>query len=253
MKIAATVLTLALILACPLVLAAPEPRVAPTEEILIPAGEFTMGRADSSEELTPHPVKLDAFYIDKHEVTNAQYHAFREATEQDLPVFWDVDRFRCSLNYPDHPVVGVSQSAARKYAEWVGRWLPTEAEWQDAARGGLENLSYGSGDTLEDQGANTKSAKLGGPVAVASFESNGYGLYDMVGNVREWVADYYAEDYFAQSPVENPQGPEKTRWRVIKGGGWYSGKSCNMVHVRNALPGSWSDFNVGFRCARDAE
>ena len=68
-------------------------------------------------------------------------------------------------------------------------------------------------------------------MAVGSFKPNGYGLYDMVGNVREWVADYYAEDYFANSPVENPQGPEKTRWRMIKGGGWYSGKGCNMVHV----------------------
>ena len=82
-------------------------------------------------------------------------------------------------------------------------------------------------------------------MAVAGFQSNGYGLYDMVGNVREWVADYYSENYFAQSPLENPQGPEKTRWRVSK--------SCNMVHVRNALPGSWQDFNVGFRCARDAD
>jgi len=252
-KFAAPALTMALILACPLLLAADSPQVAPTEEILIPAGEFIMGRADSSEELTPHPVKLDAFYIDKYEVTNAQYHAFCEATEQELPVFWGLDRFRCSLDYPDHPVVGVSQSAAKMYAEWVGRRLPTEAEWEYAARGGRESLSFDSGDVLDDQGANTKSAELGGPVAVGSFEPNGYGLYDMVGNVREWVADYYAEDYFTVSPVENPQGPEKTRWRVIKGGGWYSGKSCNMVHVRNALPGSWSDFNVGFRCARDAE
>ena len=146
-----------------------------------------------------------------------------------------------------------SQAEAAKYAEWVGRRLPTEAEWEYAARGGLASLSYDTGDVLEDQGANTKSAKLGGPVAVESFDPNAYGLYDMVGNVREWVADYYAEDYFANSPVDNPQGPEKTRWMVIKGGGWYSGKSCNMVHVRNALPRSWQDFNVGFRCARDAD
>ena len=75
----------------------------------------------------------------------------------------------------------------------------------------------------------------------------------MAGNVREWVADYYAEDYFANSPVDNPPGPEKTRWRVIKGGGWYSGDSCNRVHVRTALPRHWGDFNVGFRCARDIE
>ncbi len=242
-----------LLTSAPGLAAADAPPFEPTEQVLIPAGDFIMGRAESSEELTPHPVKLSAFHIDKHEVTNAQYHAFCEATDHELPVFWGLDRFRCSLDYPDHPVVGISQAEAVKYAEWVGRRLPTEAEWEYAARGGLESLSYDSGDILEDQGANTKSAKLGGPVAVGSFEPNGYGLYDMVGNVREWVADYYAEDYFADSPVENPQGPGKTRWRVIKGGGWYSGKGCNMVHVRNALPRSWQDFNVGFRCARDAD
>ena len=253
MKAAMTALSTALLLAGALSLAADSPSVEPTEEILIPAGEFTMGRADASEELTPHAVELSAFHIDKHEVTNAQYHAFCMATEHDLPVFWGLERFRCSLDYPDHPVVGVSQSDAGQYAEWVGRRLPTEAEWEYAARGGLESQGFDTGDVLNDEDANTKASKMGGPVAVGSFKPNGYGLYDMVGNVREWVADYYAEDYFVHSPVENPQGPEKTRWRVIKGGGWYSGKSCNMVHVRNALPGSWSDFNVGFRCARDAD
>jgi len=253
MKATVIVLSITLILAGTLVLADDAPVVGPTEQILVPAGEFTMGRADSSDELVPHQVKLNAFRIDKHEVTNAQYHAFCVATDQKLPVFWGIDRFRCSPDYPDHPVIGVSQSEAAKYAEWVGRRLPTEAEWEYAARGGLESLSFDSGDVLNDEDANTKAAKLDGPVAVGTFQPNGYGLYDMVGNVREWVADYYAEDYFAQSPVDNPQGPEKTRWRVIKGGGWFSGKGCNMVHVRNALPGGWKDFNVGFRCARDAD
>jgi iron(II)-dependent oxidoreductase len=253
MKISASAVATVLLLASALGLAADVPQTEPTEEVLIPAGKFIMGRADSSEELTPHPVELSSFYIDKYEVTNAQYHAFCEATDHDLPIFWGLDRFRSSLDYPDHPVVGVSQSEARKYAAWVGRRLPTEAEWEYAARGGLESLSFDTSDVLEDADANTTSAKLGGPVAVGSFKPNGYDLYDMVGNVREWVADYYAEDYFAQSPVKNPQGPQKTRWRVIKGGGWHSGKSCNMVHVRNALPGGWSDFNVGFRCARDAD
>ena len=253
MKAAVIVLSGTLLLAASWGLAAETATVEPTGQVLIPAGEFTMGRADSSDELKPHQVKLSSFHIDKHEVTNAQYHAFCEATDRKLPVFWGLDRFRCSLDFPDHPVIGVSQSDARKYAEWVGRRLPTEAEWEYAARGGLESLGYDTADTLGNSDANTKSAELDGPVAVGSFQPNGYGLYDMVGNVREWVADYYAEDYFAQSPLENPQGPEKTRWRVIKGGGWFSGKGCNMVHVRNALPGSWQDFNVGFRCASDAD
>lgn len=252
MKSVLNLLIVVLLLTTP-ALATDAPVVAPTEEILIPAGEFTMGRDGSREEYTPHQVKLSAFYIDKHEVTNAQYHDFCVATDRELPVFWGLDRFRCSLDYPDHPVVGVSQGDALKYAEWVGRRLPTEAEWEYAARGGLEKLSYDSGDVLDDEGANTKSAKLDGPVAVGSFKPNGYGLFDTVGNVREWVSDYYSMDYFADSPVDNPQGPPQTRWRVVKGGGWFSGKSCNMVHVRNALKSSWCDFNVGFRCARDAD
>ncbi len=114
-------------------------------------------------------------------------------------------------------------------------------------------MRFDLADTLAAGQANTKSAKLDGPVKVATFRPNGFGLFDMVGNVREWVADFYADDYFAVSSRENPQGPEKTRRRVIKGGGWYSGDSCNAVHVRNALPRHWSDFNVGFRCAGDAE
>ncbi len=229
---------------------------AQTEEVLIPGGEFIMGRAEAGEGLTPHPVRLKSFYMDKHEVTNAQWQAFCEATERKLPVFWGLERFRCGEEWPNHPVVGVSHGQARAYAAWVGRRLPTEAEWEYAARGGLAELKYDRADTLANDEANTKSAKLGATSEVASFPPNGYGLYDMVGNVREWVWDNYSDTYFAESlaagTVENPEGPQKSSWRVIKGGGWFSGKGCNQVHVRNALPQSWSDFNVGFRCARDA-
>jgi len=221
----------------------------PTEQVVILAGEFTMGKTDDDYALKPHRVKLDAFMIDKHEVTNAQYHAFCEATGRKLPVFWGLDRFRSSLDYPDHPIVGVSHGDAKAYAKWCGRRLPTEAEWEYAARGGLEGLSYDRTDTLTAADANTKRSHKDGPVAVGSYPPNGYGIYDTVGNVREWVADYFSEDYFTESPRENPQGPEHSSWRVIKGGGWFSGPGCNSVHVRNALPSSWGDFNVGFRCA----
>jgi formylglycine-generating enzyme required for sulfatase activity len=228
-----------------------------TEEVLIPAGTFTMGNEKAGDGYDPHPVKLKAFYIDQHEVTNAQWQAFCEAKDRKLPVFWGLERFRCGEEWPDHPVVGVSHGQARAYAKWVGRRLPTEAEWEYAARGGLEGLKYDRADTLANDAANTKSAKLGVTSELMSFAPNGYGLYDMVGNVREWVWDNYSNTYFSESlaegTVENPQGPEKSKWRVIKGGGWYSGKGCNAVHVRNALPQAWSDFNVGFRCARDVD
>ena len=229
----------------------------PTAEVLIPAGTFIMGNEKAGDGYEPHPVRLNAFYMDKHEVTNAQWQTFCEATERKLPVFWGLERFQCGAEWPDNPVVGVSHGQARAYAAWVGRRLPTEAEWEYAARGGLDQQRYDRADTLANDQANTKSLGLGMTSKVASFPANAYGLYDMVGNVREWVWDNYSDTYFAEnisdSPVENPQGPDKSNWRVIKGGGWFSGKGCNQVHVRNALPQSWSDFNVGFRCARDAD
>lgn len=225
----------------------------PTEEVLIPAGEFTMGYAEGGEGYEPHQVKLKSFYIDKHEVTNAQYQTFCEATDRKLPIFWGLERFHCGSDWPDHPVVGVSHGQARAYAMWAGRRLPTEAEWEYAARGGLDKKMFDRGDEMGDNEANTKAAKIGATEMVASYLPNGYGLFDMVGNVREWVWDFYSDSYFSESPVDDPAGPEKTKWRVIKGGGWHSGKGCNRVHVRNALPASWSDFNVGFRCARDVE
>jgi formylglycine-generating enzyme required for sulfatase activity len=225
----------------------------PTAEVLIPAGEFTMGFPDAGEHHLPHQVRVGAFFIDTHEVTNAQYHAFCVATERKLPIYWGSERFRCSLDFPDHPIVGVSHADAKAYAEWCGRRLPTEAEWEFAARGGLVGQQFDNGDFLETDEANFVKSAKGGTTPVGSYRPNGYGLYDVVGNVREWVADFYGEFYFRESPVADPGGPEKSQWRVVKGGGWYSGKSCNRVHVRNAMVGSWVDFNVGFRTARDAE
>ena len=219
----------------------------PTEEVAIPGGEFQMGKPGQG-----HPVRLDPFRMDKHEVTNAQWQVFIETTGRKPPVFWGIDRFRCGPDFPNHPVIGVSHSDARAYAKWVGRRLPTEAEWEYAARGGIDGSKYGIGEKLEEGQANTKTAKLDGPVAVMTFKPNAFGLYDMVGNVREWVADYFTE---ADPPTElltNPTGPEKGALRLIKGGGWFSGNGCNQVHERNGLHGSWGDFNVGFRCASDA-
>lgn len=219
---------------------------APTEQVGIPGGRFQMGKPGEGR-----PVQVGAFRIDKHEVTNAQWQAFCEANDRQLPIFWGLDRFRCGPNYPDHPVVGVSHSDAKAYATWVGRRLPTEAEWEFAARGGLDGAKYDTGDELGEGQANTKTARLNGPVAVGSFRPNGYGLHDMVGNVREWVADYYTDDDPPQELQIDPTGPATGRLRLIKGGGWHSGNGCNQVHVRNALAGSWGDFNVGFRCAAD--
>jgi len=222
-----------------------------TEMVLIEGGVYAMGDPGSTE-FPVHQVKVDDFWIDKTEVTNAQYFAYCEATDSELPMFWDMDRFRCGTEYPDHPVIGVSHNEAKKYAEWAGKRLPTEAEREYAARGGLAGLKYDIADTVGVDEANTKSAGQDGPVAVGTYRPNGYGLYDMVGNVREFVADRWAAfDGDPEAVLDNPTGPEVGRWRVIKGGGWFSGRGCNHIANRNVLPPAWRDFNVGFRCAQD--
>ncbi len=220
----------------------------PPGMVLIPAGEFQMGADDGQDDEPLHTVRLDAFYMDSHEVTNAQYLAFCQATERRLPKFWGMEEFRSGPEFPDHPVLGVSWNDAKAYAEWAGKRLPTEAEWEYAARGGLKGQPYPHGAEIDQEKANYRSE---GSVSGGSFSANGFGLYDMAGNVREWVADYYGPDYYATSPRDNPTGPEKGKFRVVRGGGWYSGPSCQNVHTRNALRPAWVDFNVGFRCARE--
>jgi formylglycine-generating enzyme required for sulfatase activity len=220
-----------------------------TPMILIPAGEFLMGDSDGEDSSPVHKVYLDAFYVDAHEVTNAQYLKFCVETERSLPEFWGMDVYRSGPSFPDHPVVGVSWSEASAYAEWRGKRLPTEAEWECAARGGLVLRRYHTGDVLDSTVANY--AKSQGPKPVCSYPPNGFGLCDMTGNVCEWCADLYGYDFYSSSPDSNPTGPEAGKFRVIRGGGWHSGKGCCCVYYRNALPSNWRDFNVGFRCVRD--
>jgi iron(II)-dependent oxidoreductase len=223
-----------------------------TTMALIPSGEFVMGREGSGDDSPPHPVRLDAFYLDRHEVTNADYAEFCRATGRRLPKFWGEAPFRCGPRYPDHPVVFVSNDDARAYAAWRGKRLPTEAEWEYAARGGLVGRAYVNGDVLDSSRVNYTHSHLKGSVAVGSYEPNGYRLYDMAGNVQEWVADRYDAGYYAASPHENPAGPATGKLRVIRGGGWDTGPGCMGVGSRIALPGNWTDYNVGFRCAREA-
>jgi formylglycine-generating enzyme required for sulfatase activity len=166
---------------------------------------------------------------------------------------WGAAAHRCGPDYPDHPVVSVSWYDATAYAEWVGKRLPTEAEWEYAARGGLKGASYPQGAQVDSTQTNYSRSGFGGTLAVSSLPPNGYGLHEMAGNVVEWVADYYDNDYFRTCPVANPPGPESGKFRVIRGGGWYSGPGCVRVDFRNALPSNFGDFNVGFRCAKDAE
>lgn len=223
----------------------------------IPEGSFDMGRdvKDGDPEAKNiddprHRVQVDAFYLDVTPVTNAEYFRFCQATRHRLPFLWGMREFRSGLEWPDHPVVGVSHRDAQAFANWLGLRLPSEAEWEWAARGGLSGKAYPNGDDLKPEDAHfAPHAK--GPERVGQLPPNGYGLFDMVGNVAQWVTDFYDKDYYRQSPERNPKGPSTGRFRVIRGGGWYAGKSCNSVFYRNALPQNWVDFNLGFRCAKD--
>jgi len=146
---------------------------ATAEVVLVPGGEFLMG-SDSERDHSPvHKVYVDSFYMDKYEVINAQYLRFCEATGHRLPEFWGMDGFRCGPDYLNHPVVGVSWRDAVAYAAWCGKRLPTEAEWEYAARGGLVGMNYPNGDTLHPSDGNYNQSGKGGPVVVGSYPANG--------------------------------------------------------------------------------
>ena len=217
--------------------------------VIIPGGSFTMGKTiQGGADFSPaHTVILDSFYMDIHEVTNADYKLFCEATGYQYPEFWNTEPFRSGDNYPHHPVVGVSWSDANKYAAWAGKRLPTEAEWEYAARGGLKGKEYHNGDTLgRIEEKKSRNPWVNGIVQVSLFKPNGYGLYDMDGNVWEWVADGFDENYYKESPVDKPKGPVNKFDRVIRSGSWHSGRpmgpSWQILKTPTApwgRPGRW--------------
>ena len=228
--------------------------------VLIPAGKFQMGGSDGLDSEKPvHTVYLDAFYMDKYEVTNAQYKTFMDATGHKAPLWmsWRDPK----LNAPNHPVVGVSWHDAVAYAKWAGKRLPTEAEWEKAARGGLVGKKYPWGD--EDP--NETSCNFGdfgtfGDIKVpwnadtytqpvGSYPPNNYGLYDMAGNVWEWCADWYDGDYYSSSPDRNPTGPESGTLRVARGGSWDHPSDFVRVAYRNYAGPAVTLCLFGFRCA----
>jgi sulfatase modifying factor 1 len=240
--------------------------------MLIPAGDFEMGSISGDADERPvHTVTLDAFYIDLYEVTNDQYRKFVEATGHEKPVYWKYSNF----NEPNQPVVGVSWDDANAYAKWAGKRLPTEAEWEKAARGGLIGKKYAWGDSsIPPPGAGNfadETAKLvfkkwdiingyddgySHPAPVGSFSPNGYGVYDMMGNVWEWCSDYYGSGYYASSAKSNPKGPASGRDRVIRGGSWFADKDYLRVPNRFNYEPSYvidSAGNIGFRCVQDAD
>ncbi len=219
------------------------------EMVLLPGGEFQMGKQGYGDYSPVHTVWLPPFHIDKYEVTNAQYQRFCEDTGRALPFFWGMERFRSGPDFPNHPVVGVSYHDALAYARWRGARLPTEAEWEYAARGGLIGQNYPHGDEM-DSTLYVRGNE--GPMPVGSFPANGFGLCDVTSNVAEWTSDRFDPDFYQRSPRENPRGPYAGGYQTIRGGGWHTGPYCCRIYQRYSLKSNWLDFNVGFRCAKYA-
>jgi iron(II)-dependent oxidoreductase len=226
---------------------------------LIPAGEFTMGRTrltpDDQTTMRPrvllddrpdHKVFLDAFQLDKTEVTHAQYDQFVKATNRKPPYHWLNGLMPAGAERL--PIYNVDWDDASSYCQWVGKRLPTEAEWERAARGGKEGLNYPWGDKADPKLAlyNIQT----GPQKVAQFPPNEFGLFDMAGSVSEWTADWFEREYYKSSPSRNPKGPESGSYKVIRGGAWSDGPARITVFFRNWVRPNHKTPNLGFRCAK---
>ena len=222
---------------------------------LIPAGSFEMGDSKNEPEdwmkrsRPVHRVQLDAFYMDVHEVTVGQFKQFVEQSGYKYRVNWDsVAKYSPG---DDYPMIYVNWNDAIAYAKWAGKRLPTEAEWEYAARGGLVGKRYPGGDEISHDDANYGDTggkdKWGECSPVGSFEANEYGLYDMAGNVWEWCQDRYGENYYSSSPAKNPPGPDTGSYRVLRGGSWTFNTNVLRVAVRNRNRPAFRNYN-GFRC-----
>ena len=265
-------------------------RETPSNMVLVKGGTFQMGTDDGMPFEAPiHTVEISDFYIDENEITVAQFDEFVKATGYKTEaekfgwsgVFdmetrewtrvdgadWRHPEGPKSVAQQDEPVCQISWNDATEYAKWAGKRLPTEAEFEFTARGGLAGKKYAWGDELLPNGkpvanwwqgvfpeTNTGLDGFIGRAPVRSFPAYGFGIYDMIGNVWEWCADRFADDYYKNSPKRDPKGPETGDERVIRGGSFLCAENfCSNYRVAgrsHATPDSGLN-NLGFRCARD--
>jgi formylglycine-generating enzyme required for sulfatase activity len=227
------------------------------EMVLIPEGVFTRGSDSGGYDEKPEKeIYLDAFFIDKYEVSVKDYNVFRRAAnyvEPSVPFF---QGDQSVLETPEFPVVGVSWLDANNFCKWAGKRLPNEAEWEKAARG-THGLVYPWGNKFLQKRANIAGEADGhkymSPVGSFPMGRSVYGIFDMAGNASEWVADYYDQFYYKESPIMNPTGPEKKKNHVFRGGSWDARKVDVRTAKRFAANPGRKDSIVGFRCARDKE
>ena len=243
------------------------------EMVPVPAGAFLMGSTEADpkagdDEQPGHAVYLDDFWIDRIEVTHARFVQFLNALgghagacgghdcaetqveDKYSHILWQDERYRVEDGFEDHPATQVSWYGAQAYCAWAGARLPTEAEWEKAARGG-DGRRYPWGDEAPDcdraqyGDCGGATVPVGGRLAGASP----YGLLDMAGNVWEWVSDWYDPAYYAVSPERNPQGPDSGVRRVFRGGSWGYLPAFLRAADRARNRPTYAGFNVGFRCA----
>jgi formylglycine-generating enzyme required for sulfatase activity len=233
-----------------------QPPIAETPMVEIPEGLFVMGLDGTQaleDERPKHQVWLPAFLLDLYEVTTAQYAAFLAATNRAAPWQWNaVDLTR----HHDRPVIGVDWSDADAYCRWKAKRLPTEAEWEKSARG-TDGRLYPRGNRVPHKdlanfalGARFSYSQVLMPVQSYEQGKSPYGLYQMAGNVWEWVQDWYGANYYEASPGHNPQGPEQGQFKVLRGGSWSDLPKYLLTYGRFKLPPDTRNSYVGFRCAK---
>ncbi len=235
--------------------------------VLIPAGSFTMGSNDGLPNERPeHTVALDAYYIDQYEVTLALYRKFLDSGKHESPPTWDDE---AATTVGDRPAIGMRWQEADAYCKWAGKRLPTEAEWEKAARGTdgrrypwghmqpfVDIANYNRGIWVSE--AITLVAVTGGLEGMSvrhGLKEGGkspYGLSHMAGNAAEWVADWYDREYYQRSPEKNPTGPAQGEKRVLRGGSWADLPAALRVTARFSAEPDFEDRTIGFRCAMSA-
>jgi sulfatase modifying factor 1 len=255
--------------------------------VIVRGGTFTMGSEDEDliETARPHRVSLDSFYVDMYEVTNEKFAKFLNSkrptegeegvrykwvvirddlTGADRAAWWPTEItyekgvYSALEGFEKHPVIVVSWYAANEYCKWAGKRLPTEAEWEYAARGSLEEKAYPWGNAIPTGGVifgrRWTSNQAPPPTEpVGSYYPNKYGIYDMAGNVWEWTSDWYEPEYYEKSPRHNPKGPETGDTKVMRGGSWFNTPDALRVAIRNFAPPDTLNEDVGFRCVKDVE
>src|SRR5574341_111116 len=235
--------------------------------VLIPAGPFMMGSNDGLPNERPeHTVTLDAYYIDQYEVTLGLYRTFLEATKHDAPPTWDDE---AASTVGDRPAIGMKWADAVAYCKWAGKRLPTEAEWEKAARGTdgrrypwghmqpfVDIANYNRGvwvnETITLVGVTTGLEGMSVRHGLKEGGKSPYGLTHMAGNAAEWVADWYEREYYHKSPDKNPTGPANGDKHVLRGGSWADLPAALRVTARFSAEPDYEDRTIGFRCAMNA-